>query len=55
MKKWLFIISMAFLMFTNIAVVHADNNQVIKVGYPIQRGLTEKDKKVIMLDILLII
>lgn len=45
MKKWLFIIYMAFLIFTNIVVVHADNNQVIKVGYPIQRGLTEKDKK----------
>ena len=45
MKKWYIIVLIILMSFTNLVSVHADEKKVIRVGYPIQSGLTEKDSE----------
>ncbi|HCO28900.1 MAG TPA: diguanylate cyclase, partial [Lachnospiraceae bacterium] len=45
MKKLYIIILVLLLSFGNIIPIQAKDRKVIKVGYPIQQGLTEKDEE----------
>ncbi len=45
MKKLYIIILVLLLSFGNIIPIQAKDSKVIKVGYPIQQGLTEKDEE----------
>lgn len=44
MKKRWFVFLIALLFFSNLITVDAKGTKVIRVGYPIQKGLTEKDE-----------